>query len=60
MKYKNTTKGILRFKAHEANGVKTSFALQPKEEVELYRNDLEIEGLEKAEKKIKKTKKGDE
>ena len=56
MKYKNVTKEILRFRAHEINGVKTDFALKPNEEVELYRTDLEIEGLEK---KIKKTKKGD-
>lgn len=62
MKYKNTTKEILRFKAHEANGTKTSFALKPNEQVDLYRDNLEIEGLEKIEKKKtedKKTKKGD-
>ena len=61
MRYKNTTKEILRFRTHEVNGTKTSFALKPNEQVDLYRENLEIDGLEKVEKKIiKKTKKGDE
>ena len=73
MIYKNTTKEILRFKTHEANGTKTSFVLKPNEKVDLYRDNLQIEGLEKVdiksnkkiqsldkEKKTNKTKKGDE
>ena len=63
MKYKNTTTKILRFRAHEPNGVKTSFVLKPNEKVDLYKNNLDITGLEKAEgksKSNKKTKKGDE
>ena len=61
MKYKNITKEVLEFRTHKANGVKTSFALKPNESVDLYRTNLQIEGLEKVEKienKIK-NKKGD-
>lgn len=56
MKYKNVSKGILKFRAHELNGVKTSFNLKPNEEVNLYFDNLGIEGLEKTTiiKKIKK------
>jgi len=61
-KYRNNTKDVLRFRTHELNGVKTNFVLKPKEEVDLYRDNLQIEGLEKVEKKIKikKTKKGEQ
>ena len=55
MKYKNITKKTLKFRAHEPNGVKTSFKLKPGKDIELYFDNLKIEGLEK----ITKTKKGD-
>ena len=54
MRYKNTTKKILEFRTHRIDGIKWSFRLKPNEEVDLYRDNLEIEGLEKVEKKIKK------
>jgi len=54
MRYKNTTKKILEFRTHRIDGVKTSFRLKPNEQVDLYRDNLEIEGLEKIENKTKK------
>jgi len=56
MKYKNSTKEPLVFRAHRIDGVKTSFKLEPNEQVDLYRDNLDIEGLEKIEKKVKKSK----
>lgn len=55
MKYKNVSKKILIFRTHRVDGVKTSFRLKPNEIVDLYRNNLQIEGLEKE----NKNKKGD-
>ncbi len=46
MKYKNTTKGILRFRASDKSGQKQVFELKPGEEFESDRT-VSLGGLEK-------------
>lgn len=54
MKYKNITKGVLKFRAHDEKGIKKVFELKPDEEIESDR-ELSLGGLELV--KSKKTKK---
>ena len=52
MKYKNMTKGILRFRAKDKSGQKRVFELKPDEEMESY-GTVSLGGLEEV-KEIKK------
>lgn len=55
MKYKNITKGNLKFRANDKNGLKKVFELKPNEEIESDRI-VSFGGLEEIkEEKIKKT-----
>jgi hypothetical protein len=60
MRYKNTTNGVLIFRAHNAKGVKEVFNLKPDEEMESDR-EVTYGGLKLVGKGIsnKKKKKGD-
>ncbi len=59
-KYKNVTKGILKFRAFDENRIKKKFELKPDKEVELG-TIASMDGLElvKEKEKIKKIKQGD-
>ena len=57
MKYKNTTKGNLKFRAFDKSMNKIKFDLKPEEEVELGKEAI-FGGLERVEKETKKTKDG--
>ena len=60
MRYKNKTKDIIKFRAHDSKGIVQVFELKPGEEME---SDRKVEniGLEKAGKgKSEKNDKGDE
>ena len=46
MKYKNTTKGILKFRAHDSKGIKKVFELKAGTEMESDR-EVHLGGLEK-------------
>jgi len=55
MEYKNVTKGILKFRAHDSKGIKKEFELKPNDTVESDR-ELSLGGLEKIKsKKIKES-----
>lgn len=56
MRYKNISKSVIKFRAHDKNGVKKQFILQPDEEFESDRVVM-FGGLELVEEKKKKTKK---
>ena len=45
MKYKNITKGILKFRAHDSKGKKKVFELKPGKEMESDR-EVHFDGLE--------------
>jgi len=53
MKYKNTTQGVLKFRAHDKNGKKRVFEIKPGKEMESDRV-VSVGGLELIENKIKK------
>ena len=53
MKYKNTTQGVLKFRAHDKDGKKRRFELKPGKEIESDR-EVSLVGLEEI-----KNKKGD-
>ncbi|MAF50797.1 MAG: hypothetical protein CMH64_01775 [Nanoarchaeota archaeon] len=61
MKYKNTSKRVLKFRAHDSKGNKKLFELKPGKEME---SDREVrlgeEGLEEVGKGTSKKSKGDE
>lgn len=63
MRYKNTTKGILKFRANDSKGEKKIFELKPEEEFESDR-EVHLGGLELTEKagkgKSKKTKESED
>ncbi len=60
MKYKNITKGVLRFRAHDSKGIVKVFELKPGKEMESDR-EVRFGGIEEVGKgKSKKTKEGDE
>ncbi len=46
MKYKNTTEGVLQFRAHDSKGKKKVFILKPGKEMESDR-EVSFGGLEK-------------
>lgn len=61
MKYKNATKGVLRFRAHDKNGKKKVFELKPGQNMESDRK-VDFVGLEQVgdnDDFKKKKKKGD-
>ena len=67
MKYKNVTKEVLKFRAHDSKGIVRVFELKPEKEIELDREffhgglELVEEEIEKERKgKSKKTNEGDE
>ena len=55
MKYKNTTKGVLKFRAYDKDMLKRVFMLKPSEEVELGK-EAHLGGLEMVEEKVSKKK----
>ena len=55
-KYKNTTKGILKFRAADSNGIKKVFELKPDKEMESDR-EVKLGGLELVKEKAKTKKK---
>ncbi len=58
MKYKNTTKGTLRFRAHDSKGIVRVFELKPGNEMESDR-EVRFGGLEKVGKGKSNKTKGD-
>ena len=65
MKYKNTTKGVLNFRAHDSKGIVRVFELKPGKEIELdrefFHGGLKLVEIEKEGKgKLNKKDEGDE
>lgn len=54
MKYKNITNGVLKFRAHDKEGIKKEFELEPGKEVESDR-ELRLGGLKLIKKKSKES-----
>ena len=58
MRYKNVTRGVLKFRAHDIDGKKKRFELKPGKEIESDRV-VHLGGLEWVGKGKTKTKEGD-